>query len=107
VYSTLHAYLQGETPSLAVKDGIDHYNAASVAARKDLTLEQSRQAYDTAREHVLQMLRKVSPEMLTQQYPAPWGGLCTVTSVVKIFVSHELEHAKQIEEVLKNSTARS
>ena len=107
VYSTLRAYLQGETPSLAVKDGIDPYNAESVSVRKDLPLEQSRQAYHAAREHVIQILRQMTSEMLTQQFPAPWGGMCTVTSVVKIFVSHEMEHAKQIDAILMKSTGSS
>jgi hypothetical protein len=40
----------------------------------------------------------------THQFKAPWGGMCTVASVVKIFVSHEQEHAKQIEETLLKST---
>jgi DinB superfamily len=104
VYLSLSAYSLGEKPSVSVKGGIDHYNAESVAARKALSLEQSRQAYDAARERVLEILRELPLEMLTKKYPAPWGGMCTVNSIVKIFASHELEHAKQIEEVLKNST---
>lgn len=104
VYLSLSAYSHGEKPSVSVKGGIDHYNAESVAERKALSLVQSRQAYDAAREHVIEILRNLPPEMLTKKYPAPWGGMCTVNSIVKIFASHELEHTKQIEEVLKNST---
>ena len=103
VYSTLRAYSRGEPPPVMMEKGIDQYNAASVSARSDLAMEQSRQAYDSARENVIQVLLKLPQEMLSKKYPAPWGGMCTVTSVVKIFVSHELEHAKQIEEILKKS----
>jgi hypothetical protein len=105
VYTTLQDYSRGEAPSTAVKGGINRYNAESVSERKALSLEQSRQAYEAARERVIQVLSELSPEMLTQKYPAPWGGMCTVNSIVKIFVAHEQEHAKQIEAILNKSTA--
>jgi DinB superfamily len=104
VLSSLHAYSHGEAPALEVKNGIDRFNAESVNARNSVPLEQSRQAYDLARQQVILTLRKLPPEMLTQQFPAPWGGKCTITSVVKIFVSHEEEHARQIEEILMKPT---
>jgi hypothetical protein len=104
VSTTLRSYSHGETPALGVRDGIDQYNAESVSVRKALTMEQSRHAYDTARENVILALREMPPEMLTQQFKAPWGGMCTVVSVVKIFVSHELEHTKHIEDILMKST---
>jgi len=105
--TTLRAYSQGDTPGLVVKDGIDQYNAQSVTARKTITLKQSRQAYGTTRGDVIQTMREMPPEILTQKFPAPWGGMCTVASVVKIFVSHELEHAKHIEEILMKSTGNA
>jgi hypothetical protein len=90
-----------------VEDGIDRFNAASVTARKEVSIEQSRQEYNTARQRVIQVLRELPIEMLTQKYPAPWGGKCTISSIVRIFVSHEQEHAQQIEDVLNNSTTRN
>ena len=104
VVTTLSSYLHGESPALAVNNGINQFNAESVSARKDLPMEESRAAYDLARNHVLHALREIPPEMLDQDFPAPWGGMCTIHSIVKIFVSHELEHAKQIEEILNKPT---
>jgi hypothetical protein len=104
VCTSLRAYIKGESPSIVVEDGIDPYNARSIAARKDVPLERSRQEYEAAREGVIQVLRELPPEMLTQKYPAPWGGKCTISSIVRIFVSHEQEHAKQIEELLQTPT---
>lgn len=105
VFVTLQDYLRGDKPSKKVKGGIDHYNVESIFARKDIPLEQSRQQYDLAREKVIQVLQQVPPDMVTRKYPAPWGGTCTVSSMVKIFVSHELEHAKQIEAILPNANS--
>ncbi len=106
VYSSLQAYKNGVSPAPMVEAGIDPFNASSVARRKDLTVEHSRQEYDAARQRVIQQLRQLPVEMLTQKYPAPWGGLCTISSIVRIFISHEVEHAQHIEEVLANSTSR-
>lgn len=103
VYSSLLAYSQGKDPPAMRGTNIDQYNAASVSARKALTVEQSRQAYEAERQKVLQQLRDLPPEMLEREYPAPWGGTCTIISMVKIFVSHELEHARHIKETLKKT----
>jgi hypothetical protein len=101
VYVSLRAYLKGESPTVSVNDGIDHFNAESISARKDVPLEQSRQEYTAARQRVISVLNELPPVMLTQKYPAPWGGMCTISSIVRIFASHEQEHAKQIEAVLQ------
>jgi hypothetical protein len=100
---TLVAYSEGKAPPMMKDKGIDQYNEASVSARKELSIEQSRKAYDDARQKVLMTLRELPPEMLDKEYPAPWGGTCTILSIMKIFVSHELEHARQIEDALKKS----
>ena len=104
VASAFNAHSQGETPAMVVEHGIDRYNEESVGARKELSLENSRQTYDAAREEVLKALREMPAEIITQKLPAPWGGMCTVASVLRIFISHEMEHAEQIEERLKNFT---
>ena len=103
VASSLRAYQNDETPVHSVKS-IDQYNAASVSARHSLSLEQSRQAYDDARQEVLQILHSLPEDMLTRRYKAPWGGNCTIASLVKIFVTHEEEHAKRFEELLSKES---
>lgn len=105
VYRSLLAYKNGETPAPMVDDGIDRFNARSIANRVNVPIEQSKQEYIKAREKVIQVLQELPLEMLTQKYPAPWGGKCTISSIVRIFVSHEQEHAKQIEEVLTKASA--
>jgi hypothetical protein len=103
VYSSLVAYSEGKSPPKMKEKGIDQYNEASVSSRSSLTLAQSRLEYEGARKKVLQQLRDLPPEMLVTEYPAPWGGTCTISSIMKIFISHELEHARHIEEALKKT----
>ena len=98
------AHSRGETPSRMLPQGVDEFNAESVKVRNELSLESSRLAYDTARAKVLQALREMPAEKLTQKLHAPWGGMCTVASVLRIFASHELEHADHIEKSLLNTT---
>jgi len=102
--SAFRSYSRDGTLERVVKDGIDQFNAASVNAREAWSLEKSRHAYDSAREELLKAVREIPAEKLPQKFPAPWGGMCTVTSVLRILISHESEHAQHIEEKLKNPT---
>ena len=102
VVSTLRAFARGEAPDKMAANGINEYNAISVGLRQGLSLEDSRLAYDVARSAVLRVLREVPEEKLKERFPAPWGGMCTIPTVIKIFSSHELEHAEKLEEVLNN-----
>jgi hypothetical protein len=102
VVATLQAYVRGSNPVMMVKDGIDHYNAESVSARKDITLEQSQRDFEMSRQKVLQLLRDLPAEVYEREFPAPWGGMCTIEGIIKIFISHEREHTRHIEAMLKN-----
>ncbi len=104
VLAELRAYQNGVTPTQTVHS-VDRFNAESVLARKLLSLEQSRQAYDSTRQAMLETLRSMPDEMVTREYKAPWGGKCTIASIVRIFVSHEREHAEQIEKDLHHAKA--
>jgi hypothetical protein len=95
---TLSLYLNGEPTEKVVIGSIDQYNDNSISVRKSLTLEESRMAYEQARQSVLQILAEIPASMLAEKFKAPWGGTCTVNSVVRIFSSHELEHARHLEE---------
>ncbi len=105
VYASLQAYRDGEKPPRMVERGIDEYNASSVSRLSSLSMEQSREAYDGSRQKVINTLTDLPPEMLTREYDAPWRGKCTIRDIIKIFVSHELEHARQIERALKDHQA--
>jgi hypothetical protein len=99
----LQAYSTGLIPN-TMKESIDQYNVKSTALRKELSFEQSQQDYHVARQILLKRLRELPQEMLDREYPAPWGGTCTVKEIVKIFSAHEREHARHIEDILKAST---
>jgi uncharacterized damage-inducible protein DinB len=103
VVAAFAAHARGEPPVKMEAKGIDDYNEKSVEAHSELSLENSHLAYDAARVEVFRVLREMPLEKLTQKSPAPWGGYCTVASILKILISHELEHARHVEEWLANS----
>ena len=98
--TSFHAHSRGETSEMLVDRGIDRYNRESIIARKDLSLESSRKAYDEARVEVLQELHAMPLEKCAEKFQSPWGDLCSIASVLKIFISHEMDHADHIEESL-------
>jgi uncharacterized damage-inducible protein DinB len=103
VAKAFRAHSRGETLGRLVRDGIDPYNADSVRDRMSLTIAQSRQAYDDARADVISAMSEMPDEKLTEKFTPPWGGMCTVAAVVRVFVSHEIEHAEQVESCIKKS----
>jgi hypothetical protein len=100
VAALFRAHARGESDTLERIKSINRYNADSVAERHALSLDQSRQAYQQARADVIQALREMPEDRLAVKVKPPWGGTCTVASVVKIFVDHENKHARQL--VLNN-----
>lgn len=95
--ASFRAHSRGATPEMLADRGIDRFNKVSIIARKDLSLESSRKAYDEARVEVLQELHAMPMEMRAQKFQSPWGDLCSIASVLKIFISHEMDHADYIE----------
>jgi hypothetical protein len=101
--SSFRTHSRGDPPIMLEDRGIDRYNEESIVARKELSLESSRQAYDEARLEVLEALHVMPPEKRNQKFLSPWGELCSISSVVKIFISHEMDHADDLEELVNKA----
>ncbi len=103
VLGSLHAFAHGESAEKLPPGGMNQFNAMSVRHHQELSLEESRLAFMHTRQAVIQALREFPAERLDERFPAPWGGECTITSVVKIFTSHDQEHAEHLEALLGGS----
>ena len=101
--SSFRTHSRGDTPLMLENRDIDQYNDESIIARKELSLESSRKSYDEARVEVLEVLHEMPPEKRAQKFLSPWGDLCSIASVLRIFISHEMDHADHIEECLLKS----
>ena len=98
--SSFRTHSRGDPPIILEDRGIDRYNEESILARKGLSLESSRKPYDEARHEVLEVLHAMPLEKLNQKFLSPWGDLCSIASVLKIFISHEIDHTDDLEERL-------
>jgi hypothetical protein len=101
--SSFRTHSRGDTPIMLENRDIDQYNDESIVARKELSLESSRKSYDEARVEVLEVLHEMPPEKRAQKFLSPWGDLCSTASVLRIFISHEMDHADHLEECLLKS----
>jgi DinB superfamily len=101
VLAAIHTHSQGDVPAVTAPRGIDYYNAETVTTREALPLEHTRREYEVTRELLKQAIREMPADKLAQPFVSPWGQTGTVAWVVRIFVHHEVDHAKEIEEILK------
>ena len=102
VIAAILSHSRGDVPAVTAPRGIDYYNAETVTTRESLPLEHSRREYDVTREQLKQAIRDMPSDKFTQPFVSPWGKAGTMAWLVKIFVEHELEHAREIEEILNN-----
>jgi hypothetical protein len=100
VIAAILSHSRGDVPAVTAPRGIDYYNAETVTTRESLPLEHSRREYDVTREQLKQAIRDMPTDKFTQPFVSPWGKAGTMAWLVKIFVEHELEHAREIEEIL-------
>ncbi|MFL7791975.1 MAG: maleylpyruvate isomerase N-terminal domain-containing protein [Anaerolineae bacterium] len=94
--SSLRAHAGGREPATPAVQGIDFYNAESVATRETLTYEHIVQEWELAREQLKVAILEMPDDLLDKPLLLPWGSTGTVAQIVAIFASHEKEHAEEI-----------
>lgn len=98
----MKAILANETPLTPAADGIDVYNALSVATRAGMDYDQVRQQFIEVRVELLALLKQIPEEMLTTEYILPWGEPGTVVDIVHIYGPHEEEHVESLQELINS-----
>lgn len=102
VVDSLHAHAVGGPLQTPASRGIDAYNAQTVSTRETLDYDHIRREWDRTHELIIQAIRDLPEEKVTQPLTFPWGDFGTVAYLVEIFVEHEEEHAHHLREWLKN-----
>lgn len=105
VTTSLRAHADGDEPGAPAAEGIDAYNAQTVATREALNYEQVVKEWELAREQLKTVINEMPPEKLEAELLFPWGGRGTIAQIVAIFAHHEDEHAHEIQ-ALKATRAR-
>lgn len=94
--SSLRAHAGGKEPATPAVQGIDVYNAESVATREALSYRHIVQEWELAREQLKAAILEMPDDILEKPLLLPWGGMGTAAQIVAIFASHEKEHTKEI-----------
>jgi hypothetical protein len=93
---SLRAHAGGQEPATLAVQGIDAYNAESVATRETLNYQQIVKEWELAREQLKAAILEMPEDLLGKPLLLPWGGKGTVAQIVAIFAQHEKEHAEEI-----------
>ena len=95
--SSLRDHAVGKIPATPVVNGINAYNAESVATRETLDLEHIVKEWRLARTQLKAALRDFPLERLHEPLIFPWGHTGSVSELIRIFVEHEgEEHAAEL-----------
>ena len=102
VVDSLRAHAVGGPLQTPASRGIDAYNAQTVSTRETLDYEHIRREWDRTHDLIIQSIRDLPEDKVTQPLTFPWGDFGTVAYLVEVFVEHEEEHAHHLREWLKN-----
>lgn len=102
--SFIRAILDGDQPGLTLAaQGIDVYNAQTISTREGLDYNHIYHEYLETRRILLELIRRMPEEQVTQPYVLPWGGYGTLVDMVNIFAPHEEEHAEDLRKIIANA----
>lgn len=92
VIAALVSHRDGLVPATPADQGIDLYNASSVASRAELSYEQSFLEFTDSRGRLRDLILQLSEYKIAEPLITPWGALGTVSEIVEIFAEHEENH---------------
>lgn len=99
----IHALVEGREPATPAARGMDVYNAETVATREELDYDHIYREYIETRRVLLELIRSMPEEKITQNYTLPWGGDGSLVDIVDIFGPHEEEHAEDVYKIVTQS----
>ena len=95
---------EGRHPGLTLAaQGVDVYNAETVSTREGLDYDHISLEYLKTRQLLLESIRQMPEELVTQPYILPWGGYGTLVDMVNIFAPHEEEHAADVRKIIESA----
>ncbi len=99
----IRALLAGEVPPTPAARGIDVYNAETVATREGLDYDHIYREYIATRGALLDLIRKMPEEKISEKSILPWGGEGSLIDIINIFGPHEEEHAEDVRKIMKEA----
>ncbi len=103
VLNFLSALIKGETPTVIAPRGADVYNQETVYTREGLSYDRILSEYIQTRAKVMELVRTMPNELITQVSVLPWGAEGSLQDMVVFFGDHEIEHVRDIEKMIEES----
>jgi hypothetical protein len=99
----IKALVEGTEPATPAARGLDVYNAETVSTREGLSYDHIYREYIETRRVLLEAIRAMPEEKVTQIFTLPWGGDGTLEDIIGIFGPHEEEHAGDVHKIIEQS----
>ena len=99
----VNALLKGETPPTPAMRGVDVYNEETVSTREGLSYDLIVREYVETRAKLVSLIGQISEELAVKKSVLPWGGEGSLESIVQVFGPHELEHAADVQKIIKEN----
>ncbi len=99
----IRSLLAGKEPATPAARGIDAYNSETVATREGLDYDHIYREYIETRLILLDLIRQMPEEMVSQNYTLPWGEQGSLEDMINIFGPHEEEHAEDVHKLILDS----
>ncbi len=96
----IRAVVAGETPHTPAARGMDVYNAETVSTREGLDYDRIYREYITTRSVLLDLIRAMPEENITETFILPWGEAGSLVNMIDIFGPHEEVHAKDVGDII-------
>lgn len=103
IVSYLSALLKGEIPPVLAPRGVDVYNEETVSTREGLSYDRIQSEYIQTRAKVIELVRTIPEEMVTQVSVLPWGEQGSLQTIADTFGDHEMEHVQDIKKLISES----
>ena len=101
IVEALEAHAKNEPVPQSAARGVNAYNAQTVSTRETLDLAHSRREFAMGHERVIKVLQELPNEKFDQPMVFPWGEGGPVKDFIDIFIEHDKEHTKDLENWLK------
>lgn len=102
IVDAFQAHVAGTSLTKRSFTTINAYNLESVSARRHLDYESILKEWRLNRQVVRTMVEQMTEEKLAEPLEVLWGGRVTIAKLVEIIHEHDLDHARDIGEWLKN-----
>jgi len=99
----IRAIVAGDVPATPAARGIDVYNAETVSTREGLDYDHIYREYIATRGVLLDLIRTMPEEKITERFILPWGEKGTLMDMINIFGPHEEEHAEDVRKLIEES----